>query len=381
MKNQVSGVTRQLEASLLPLADASALPPWTYTDPRHYDVEVDRIFRHSWLSVGRIDQAAARGDYFTVDLFGEPLVIVRDLEGELRAMSRVCRHRWMPVVAGAGNRKAFQCPYHLWTYALNGRLIGAPEMHQARGFDKADCVLPQLRVEVWQGWIFVNFDQTAAPLAPLLSRLSEFVAPYRLSEFTTLEPLVYDSDWNWKLMVENFMESYHHPGVHPDSLQPIFPAAGTYALDSEGPYSILRNPAGDRSRPLGSQLPHIDGLSMDLRTELVVCAVYPYHLFAMLPDSMVYYNIEPRGVDRFTLRVYPCVPAAIARDPHYREALADMRATVDYVHQQDILACRGVYAGLKSRMARAGRLSHLEKALWQFNQFVATHLKDDAGQA
>jgi len=355
-----------------PLHRASTLPPRCYTDPAFYALEVERILRREWLSVGRAEQVAQPGDYFTIDLLDEPLVVVRDQDNAIRVLSRVCRHRWMPVVEGVGNRNSFQCPYHLWTYGLDGRLLGAPEMQQAEGFDKAQCRLPTLRSEIWEGWIFVNFDPQAAPLTPQLEPLRRVIAPYRPADMRATPPLIYDSRWNWKVMVENFMESYHHMGSHADTLQPFVPGAGTYADDSDGPYAILHNPAKERTVPLGL-MPPISGLTMEEQTKFIVCAVFPFHLFAVNPDNMVYYQLHPHSVDHFTLRIFLCVPPAVAADP----AVEHVRGFLDTVHQQDIVACSGVQTGLHSRLATQGRFSHLEKALWQFNQFVLDRVISD----
>lgn len=351
-----------------PLVRAATLPPRFYTDPEIYAREVEDIFRREWLVVGRADQADRPGDYFTLDLLGEPLVVACDQAGVLRVLSRVCRHRWMPVVEGSGNRRSFQCPYHLWTYGLDGRLLGAPEMQQAEGFDKAQCRLPELRSEVWEGWIFANFDPEAAPLAPRLEPLRRLLEPYGLAAMRSTPPLVYESPWNWKIMVDNFIESYHHAGVHADTLQPLVPAAGTWAEDGDGPYIVLHNPAKD-GQPLGL-LPPIAGLSSAQQAEFIVGAVFPFHLFVANPDSMVYYRLEPRSVEDFTLQIHLCVPPEVAGD----ERVNQLRGFLDVVHQQDIAACRGVQAGARSRLAAQGRLSHLEKAIWQFDRWLLDRL-------
>jgi phenylpropionate dioxygenase-like ring-hydroxylating dioxygenase large terminal subunit len=356
-----------------PLAQASTLPPRYYTEPETYALEVERIFRREWLSIGRVDQVAKPGDFFCTEIFGEPLVAVRD-GSQVRVLSRVCRHRGMAVVAGAGNTSSFQCPYHTWTYALDGRLVGAPEMRRAEDFDRAGIRLPEIRSEIWEGWIFVNFDDRAWPLAPALEPLMRAVAPYGLAQFRSTPPLVFDSPWNWKIMVDNFMESYHHLGIHADTLQYFYPASGTYAEDSDGPYAILRNPA----RPdveIGTELPQVAGLTDDLQSLLFVAAVFPYHLFAVTPDLLTYYQIEPRTVDHFILRIFVCALPEALDDPARAAALESAREFVNRVHLQDIVACSGVQAGYRSTTARPGRYSHLEKALWQFHRWVLDRLE------
>lgn len=351
------------------LARATTLPPRWYADAEIYRREVEQVFRREWLPVGRVDQVREPGDYFSADLLGEPLVVARDKQGVVRVLSRVCRHRWMPVVEGAGRRQSFQCPYHLWTYGLDGKLLGAPEMERVEGFDRAACRLPEFRAEIWEGWILVNLDGQAPPLAPRLESLGRALAPYRLSEMVASEPMTYDSRWNWKIMVDNFIESYHHIGPHADTLQPIVPGGGTWAEDVDGPYIVLHNPAKDPDQPL-ALLPEIPGLSAAQRSEFLVGAVFPLLLFAVNPDSLVWYQLEPHSVDHFTLRVWVCVPPGSVGD----ERVAQMRMFVDAVHQQDIVACAGVQAGVSSRHAAPGRLSHLEKPIWQFDRWLRDRL-------
>jgi phenylpropionate dioxygenase-like ring-hydroxylating dioxygenase large terminal subunit len=351
------------------LEQARTLPQACYLDPAFYALEEERIFRREWLPVGRADQLPQPGDYFAFELLGEPLVALRDEAGALRVLSRVCRHRYMPVVEGRGNRRSFQCPYHLWTYGLDGRLRGAPEMDRSAAFERASCRLPELRVELWEGWIFASFDPEAPPLAPRLEGLRRAIAPYRPAELRTAEPLVFDHDWNWKVMVENFVESYHHMGTHADTFQPLVPAAGTFGEETDGPYAILRNPTRDGA-PLPVSFPVAAALSRAQQAEFVVVAVFPFHLFSLQPDSMVWYHLEPEGAERFRLRIYPCVPAAALEAADAGAQLDGFRSFLDVIHRQDIAACQGVQRGLHSRLAAPGPLSHLERCVWQLHQYV-----------
>jgi phenylpropionate dioxygenase-like ring-hydroxylating dioxygenase large terminal subunit len=369
MERDMSDLASDLRAARLPLAQASALPARCYTDPELYAREVETIFRREWLCIGREDQLPRAGDYRSFELLGEPLVAVRCDDGAIRVLSRVCRHRWMPVVEGAGNRRSFQCPYHLWTYALDGRLVGAPDMQRAEGFDRAACRLPSLAVETWQGFVFASFDREAAPLAPRLEGLRRAIEPYRPAAMRTQEPLVYEHEWNWKVMVENFVESYHHQGTHRSTLQAIVPASGTYADDADGPFVVLHNPTKDGAA-IPAVFPATPGLTSEQRAKFVVGAVFPFHLFTVQHDSLVWYALEPRGVDRFTLRIHLCTPPASEADAAHAGKVEALRSFLDGVHREDIGACSGVQSGLRSRLASPGRLSHLEKAIWQLNQYV-----------
>jgi phenylpropionate dioxygenase-like ring-hydroxylating dioxygenase large terminal subunit len=349
------------------------LAPRCYRDAAFYALEEERLFRRGWHCVAREDQIAAPGDYRAFELFGEPLVGVRDEHGTLRVLSRVCRHRWMPVVEGCGNRRSFQCPYHLWTYGLDGRLRAAPEMDLTEGFERDAVRLPELRVECFEGFVFASFDPDAAPLAPRLAGLRRVIAPYRPASFRTTEPLVFEHEWNWKVMVENFIESYHHVGPHADTLQPIVPASGTFAGESDGPYAVLHNPTRDGA-PLPALFAPTPGLTDAQRADFVVGAIFPFHLFSVQHDSMFWYQVEPTGPTSIRLRIHPCVPPESAESPE----VAFLRGWVDKIHAQDIAACRAVQTGLASRLASAGTLSHLERCIHHLHDFVREQIGAEA---
>src|SRR5262249_44123606 len=140
------------------LEDAEALPRWCFTSTRFYQREVERIFLRTWVFVGRAEEIANPGDYFTIEIAGEPLVIICDLAGKLHALGNTCQHRGARLLEDKGNCGTnFSCPYHAWTYGTDGSLIGAPAMNATRDFNKKDWSLPEIRLEIWDGFIFVNF--------------------------------------------------------------------------------------------------------------------------------------------------------------------------------------------------------------------------------
>ena len=286
----------------------------------------------------------------------------------MRVFSNVCRHRWHRVAEGRGNRRSLQCKYHLWTYGLDGRLLGAPQMERAEGFDRATCRLPELRVERWRGWLHLNFDANAAPLAPRLAGLDRHVAPYQPERMRSLAPLEYDSPWNWKVMIENFLESYHVTSIHPNTLEPAFPGVVTWAEDSDGPWGVLHNPTRN-GKPSQNFFSPTTGLSDAQRADFLVCCAFPLHLFATNPDSAVWYELLPHSALRFTLRVHACAPPD-ATD----EQCEVFRAVIDAIHREDIGACTSVQQGLRSQLAERGRLSHLEKANWQFHRWLSERM-------
>ena len=360
------------------------LPPACYTSPEFYARERERIFRRDWLCVGRADEVAEPGDYLSLELLGEPLVMVRDGAGAVRVLSTICRHRAMPVVGGSGHAHNFVCPYHTWTYGLDGRLLGAPEMSKTPGFDVAECRLPSLRCEIWEGFVFVNFDPEAPALGPSLSGLAALLQNYDLAALKTVRRVAFDMDcgWNWKLMCENFMEPYHHIGTHRQSLEPLMPARRSVTLEPDGPYAVvhMRYRDGDRStehdRWGASPLPMLDGLSEEERNRATLVHVFPTGLITLLPDHVEFYRLFPEGPSRIRLEKLLCVsPGAAVRDTLDTEMAQIVKGFVT-IRDEDIAICRAVQEGLGSRFAEPGRLCHLEKAIWQFARYVATRVGD-----
>jgi len=340
-----------------PFGRASTLPSGAYTDADVAETERERVFGREWLCVARADQVASPGDYLSLDLLGRPLLVTRDDGGEIHVLSRVCRHRGAVIAEGAGNARTLRCPYHAWVYHLDGALAGAPHMEGAEGFDPSKCALPRVRAEVWEGFVFACFDPEAQPLAPRLATLSRALSRYRMAEFASSDALVFDSPFDWKVLVDNFMEAYHHVAIHRDTLEPVLPARRSYALDPDGPWSLLVMPPRDSAPPEDPAHWPDDSL--------VAGCVFPSTLFALSRDSLSWYQILPEEPGRFTLRIHAC-PSRTALGTPAADALRDL---VERIHHQDIGACEATWQGLRSPCYRAGILAPLEKPLWHFTQW------------
>lgn len=361
-KKELAGVTA-------PLEEATSLPPACYTNPGVFEQETAKIFYKEWICIARSDQIPAVGDFVCFDLVNQPLVIVRNKDGQIHAMSSVCLHRAMPVATGAGNATSFSCPYHLWKYDLEGRLVSAPMMDGLKGFEPRECRLPPVRVEEWGGFVFVCLDPDARPLAPRLEGLDKVVSNYALSELVVGATTDFDSPWNWKLLVENFMEAYHHIGAHRDTLQPIYPAKDSHVSAADDHlWSALYMP-GISEDDTPTPLPRFPELNRTEQHALLACVVSPTLLFAANSNSVFWYQLEPRAHDRMNLKIHILVRAETAADEKYAEAIANMCELARYVHIEDIAVNEGPWRGLHAPLATTGRLSRLEKAIWHTNQF------------
>lgn len=201
-----------------------------YTSQEFFEWEKATVLRQGWHCLGRADEIPNVGDYYTLNLLGEPIVIVRETQSDIRVLSNVCRHRGMPVALGTGNTKRFVCSYHAWTYGLDGDLLRAARMENA-GFDVKTCGLPQLACEVWNGFIYASLGDKPEPLHTILGDLNLLLTPYEPSKFRLVHTASEIWNTNWKCLVENFMEGYHLSVVHPQTLHDYTPTS----LSRKGP--------------------------------------------------------------------------------------------------------------------------------------------------
>ncbi len=358
-----------IERVKLPLQEAWTLPPAAYTDSRVFSAEQQAIFSKDWVCVGRSDQLTDVGDYVCVDLVDQPIVVARGRDEVLRAFSRVCLHRAMPVAEGSGNATRFVCPYHNWTYELDGQLRSAPLMDGVEGFDVKSCRLPELRLEVWQGFVLVNLNPNAEALAPQLSGLEAHIENYDFDQMVVVDIIEFDSPWNWKILVENFMEAYHHIGTHKNTFQPVYPARDSFIEENDGqPWMLLRMPG--KSDESGTVFPK---LSASQQSELIAMCAYPTLLFAAAANGAVWYQLEPSAHDRMHLRIHALAPKHIA-DNIDAASKQELMETLRVVHEEDIEANIGPWRGLQAGLTTQGRLSLYEKSIWQLNQLWLSRL-------
>jgi nitrite reductase/ring-hydroxylating ferredoxin subunit len=333
------------------LATAAGLPARQYACPDHFRQELDRILRRDFMPVMRVSELPDPASYIAIDHLGEPLLIVRDKDGTVRALSNVCRHRSIAMLVDRGPVSRIMCPYHNWTYALDGGLVGAPCMEKSQIFDKAALGLKEFSVEIWHGWICVSLDATPTPLAERLAPLNQRFEELGIASWVTARTISYDAPWNWKLMMENFSESYHHLAVHTETLNPQWPAAQTFGVETNGHYAELRHPVDPEAGTF------------------TVFSIFPALSFALSePSNVIYWpQCIIRSVDSMELRFSVIVPEEAAQDEAAMDGLA---AGIDYINKEDFPVLAAGQRGMASRYARPGPLSHLEQPLWLFHRYL-----------
>jgi len=361
-----------------PLAAATAPPKEIYTDPAILALEQDRIFNRGWLCAGRSDELPAHGDYMAFECGSQPVIILRNAEGQLVARSNICRHRMMRLVEGRGNARRFTCPYHAWTYDLDGRLVAAAHMEKSACFDKAELALPAIRCEEYLGWIYVSLDPYALSVAETLADLTEQLRPYNMQAYQTIFTEDHVWDTNWKCLTENFMEGYHLPVAHRATVGAHFPVEDT-RFDDRGafPYFTSQLFKKKSTAPVGTAHPHNTTLTGEWRSISVMPTIFPSHMYVLAPDHLWYLALQPDGVGRTRIRYGAALaPEVLAAQNDPDGYIAETKAFLDVVQQEDRLVVEGIFAGAKAPLSSPGPLSWLERENHEFAQYLARMLCD-----
>jgi choline monooxygenase len=327
---------------------AATIPARLYNDPVYLELERERVFAHTWQLVGRAEQVAEHGQYFTAEVGDDAIVVVRDGDA-LRAYHNVCLHRAGPVAQGCGRRNTLQCRYHGWTYALDGTLKRAPEMEGVEGFRPEEMRLVPVQVARWGPLVFANLDGKAPPLAEVLEDVPARVAPFRCEEMRYVMRKEWDVACNWKVYVDNFLEGYHVPVVHPGLHKEL--DYDNYVVEPHRYFSIQHAPL----RPVhGGQTDRkYDPAATDV-PEAVYVWLFPNVMLNVYMGQMQTNVVLPLSHDRtrVVFEWFAAEPPA-TDDPSWTKLLAFS----DEIQDEDIEICEAVQRNLRSRIYDRGRYS------------------------
>jgi choline monooxygenase len=327
-----------------PLERSDTIPSSWYTDRQFEPFEQEAVFRPSWQVIGHVSQLPRAGDYLCATVAGEPVIVVRDAEGTLRAFFNVCRHRGGPLAMDDhGSCRVLQCKYHGWTYLLDGSLRGVPRFDRTELFDRADFALVPVAVEVWEGLVWVCTDpDIASSLATTLDGIAERIVPQDLSALQFHSRVTYDVACNWKVYVDNFLEGYHLPLVHPELCKTLDVSA--YVTETFDRHSLQHSPI--RPRDDGSVYGEGDAFYY---------FVFPNVMLNILPGRLQTNVILPNGPDRCRV-VFDFFYEDVTSPEARRQIDADLEFS-EAVQQEDIEICERVQLGLASRGYDRGRFS------------------------
>jgi choline monooxygenase len=345
------------------VAKAVSLPASLYFDPSVFSLENKKIFARTWQVVGHHRQVAAAGDYFTFELLGEPLLLVRGQDGTLRGFYNVCRHRAGPPAEGCGSRKLFRCGYHGWTYDLDGRLLNAPEFEGVADFRPEQFALAPVRVEEWFNLVFVNLDPQAPPLHQALGSLKEQAEKFDFTAMRFFERRTYDMKCNWKTYIDNYLEGYHLPSLHPGLNREL--DYSSYFAEPHPRYVRQWSPI--RGAQPGDATPrrYQEGRA-DLTTDYFWS--FPNWMLNCYPDNISLNIILPLEPER-TLAIFEFY---VLEEGVNSQPARDAVAFSHQVQLEDMAICETVQKNLHSRSYERGRYSvKQEKGVHAFHRMYA----------
>jgi Rieske 2Fe-2S family protein len=355
------------------------LPAAHYVDAGGFAREMERIFTGMWVNACRLEQVAARGQFVRVEFADASLLVIGDGARGARAFHNVCRHRGTRLCDAAEGTLAgsIQCPYHAWTYDLEGRLIGAPLMEEVEGFRAGDFPLRRAGCEAWDGHVFVNLALEAPSLAAQLGDLPSRFAPWRMSDLTRVRAMVYDVRANWKLIVQNYNECLHCPVIHPllNRMHHYLgaenaPSTGSYCGGAMGFRDGVETLSTDGRRRRAI----LPGLGPAEAAVVNYFAIYPNLLLTLHPDYMVTVRLWPVAPDRTRLISEWHVHPDEAARPDF--VIDDAVEFWDVTNREDWAICERSQQGIQSRGYTPGPYSSREMQLWEFDQFVLGRLAD-----
>jgi phenylpropionate dioxygenase-like ring-hydroxylating dioxygenase large terminal subunit len=361
----------------LPIMEASLLPPWCYTSREFYEREVREIFMKTWNLVGRVDQIPSPGDYFTVELVGVEVIVLCDENREVRTFANTCRHRGCRLLTGEGHcEKHVQCPYHSWTYAFDGQLVGAPGMKKTINFDQPKLGLFPIRHDSWEGFIFICFDDSTEKLMDYLGDFPERFAQYNFSDMVCTRRKEIIIDCNWKLLTENAMEGFHTGTVHRDSL-------GSQKLtleDTRGQWVTAFHESGKSIATLpgeGKSLPRIQSLSGRAAKGTYFLLIYPCSTWACNQDGVFFIEQHPGGPARTRIVLTSCFPKNVVERTDFDEIVDLYYHRIDASVPEDIWISEEQQAGLTSTFSTTSRLSSEEPLVHSIANWVLDRVLDD----
>jgi len=350
------------------IARAWTLPAHLYTDPSVLVVEREKIFARTWQVVGHSSQVANPGDYFTTELIDEPLLLVRGLDGRLRGFYNVCRHRAGPPAEGCGSRKLFRCGYHGWTYGLDGALLSATEIEGVEGFDPEEFALKPVAAEEWFNLVFVNLDPAARPLRASLGELPAQAERFPFAEMRLFERRTYDMKCNWKTYVDNYLEGYHLPSVHPGLNRELDYNAYVVEPHARGREGYVRQFSPIRGAQPGDTTPRrYQDAGEDSASALTADYfwVFPNWMLNCYPDNVSLNIVLPVDTER-SLAIFEWY---LPEKDHGALAAKASVEFSDQIQMEDVGICETVQKNLRSRSYSRGRFSvKQEKGVHAFHR-------------
>lgn len=352
-----------------PLHEARHLPAWYYTSPQLLEEEKEKLFFKDWLVVGRVEEFTKPGDFRAMDILGEPVVVCLNKDGELRAFSNICRHRGVALIHGEGNARVFSCPYHAWTYDLNGKLMAAARSAGLPGFDAQDCRLPPIRLDTWGGFVFINFSPDSPDLQAYLDvdGYREAAAYVQPENMVLVDTYTYEIDCNWKLIPENLADVYHVEVIHKSTFGGV-----TYSTERALQELTLTKYGWHKEYVSGTMAPDAEllfgpapWLASHEKGKLFAFSAFlrpNFYLFARadMVQPWVAYPLTPT---RTRVTGWTCIPKEFTTMPAFKDKVQILAQFVRKFGNEDAELMLAMQKGLNSRYFDRGPMHNLERVI------------------
>ncbi|MEM8496668.1 MAG: aromatic ring-hydroxylating dioxygenase subunit alpha [Pseudomonadota bacterium] len=367
------------------LDESISMPPTAFTSEELLELERERIFSKEWICVARTDELPSPGAYLTSELNGVPIVIAHDLKGEFQALVNICRHRMAQVASGSGKARVLTCPYHNWAYGLDGRLMNAPKMSE-KPFDKSDCGLKTLSLEIWEGFIFVNVDKDAESLAPRLAGLKQTLKNYGMSEMNTIWREEQTWGTNWKIACENFLEAYHIETLHVNNLFAyVGGAENTVVADTSDYYTFYKMHGPEmqsadmfqamKEVSLPGELTENPDLTDHDYKWSYVGAIFPGMLLVASWWGSTIFSVQPLGTGKSKVLYLVFAPVTGIQLNSEEAKNFHVKYLNDEATEEDKVIVSGIQRNAESGLGSSGPL-HIEheKTIYNFIRYLSSKL-------
>lgn len=361
-QEQLDTLSPGFELTREPLMRARHLPGPIYSSPEIYAMEKERIFMTHWLSVGRVEEIPNPGDYFTFEIMDEPIIVSRDLEGQVKVSMNMCLHRGVAVASGSGNTKDFSCPYHAWLFDVGGKLIAAPGM-KASEVDMSGASLKQLPVRLWRGWIFTNFSANPRDFDEFIRPYEENLWWFQSGSCVLADKVEIDVKCNWKFLIENLIDIYHVGVIHKstfggfvksEKLQfKLLPDGGWHTQYEARPHSK----SGEQVFPT---LPWAEDKSSGIACK---AGIYPNLNLSMRADSLRMWHVWPISPSETRIICYLLFPEAALSIPNYTAEMEKYKSFVRQIIAEDAVMVESLQNASRSQFFKPGPMAPLEEAL------------------
>lgn len=354
---------------------AQNLPPAIYHDAGIFELELDRLFRQEWICLGRLAEIPQAGDYVCCDIANSPVFVIRQRDHSVKAFANICAHRAARLLTDSGHATRISCPYHSWTYELDGQLVGAPFMQDTPGFSVGAHQLRELACDTWEGFIYVNLNPDAKSISDQLDGLTNVIGDFRMQDYVPVFSQTDVWDTNWKCLVENFMDAYHIHRVHKDSFGKYGSfEAQTHLIDGEDAFSYLYV-AEDGGPDSVNAHPDNTWLKGANRNRTYVINVFPSHTMQLQPDMLWYLSILPHGTEQVKIHWAVSIPGEILATAKVRQShIDDLMSLLHQVNSEDKTIVENLSRTTRSPDAGRGPFSYLERNVWQFGRYLARTL-------